>query len=116
MMQHPEIGVDMLKAIDEQHNMVPKNCYMAILHHHEKFSGGGYPCKLTGKDIHLFGRMTKVCDVFDALTTKRSYKEAMTSFEALRLMKEKMYGEFDPDVFDAFLRLMADYSKFQRQA
>lgn len=116
MMQHPQFGVDMLQTIDSEHKMVPQSCYMAILHHHEKFSGGGYPCKLCGKDIHLFGRMTKVCDVFDALTTKRSYKEAMTSFEALRLMKDKMYGEFDPDVFDAFLRLMADYSKFQRQA
>jgi HD-GYP domain-containing protein (c-di-GMP phosphodiesterase class II) len=116
MMQHPQFGVDMLKAIDSEHQMVPQNCYMAILHHHEKFSGGGYPCKLHGKDIHIYGRMTKVCDVFDALTTKRSYKEAMTSFEALRLMKDKMYGEFDPDVFDAFLKLMAGYSKFQRQA
>jgi HD-GYP domain-containing protein (c-di-GMP phosphodiesterase class II) len=114
MMQHPEFGVEMLRLIDKDLKMVPENCYMAILHHHEKFSGGGYPCKLCGKEIHLYGRMTKVCDVFDALTTKRSYKEAMTSFEALRLMKEKMSGEFDPDIFEAFLKLMADYSKFQR--
>ena len=115
MMKHPDFGVKMLRLIDVEHKMVPENCYMAILHHHEKFGGGGYPCKLCGKEIHLYGRMTKVCDVFDALTTKRSYKEAMTSFEALRMMKDKMSNEFDPEIFESFLALMADYSKFQRQ-
>lgn len=114
MQGHPEFGVEILRKIDEAYNMVPENCYYAILHHHEKFVGGGYPEKKAGKDIHLFGRMTKVCDVFDALTTKRSYKDAMTSFDALILMKQKMVDEFDPEIFDQFLRLMADYSKFQR--
>jgi HD-GYP domain-containing protein (c-di-GMP phosphodiesterase class II) len=115
MMAHPEIGVQLLRDVDKDKN-VPENCYFAILHHHEKFCGGGYPENKKGEEIHLYGRMTKVCDVFDALTTKRSYKEAMTSFEALRLMKEKMFDELDPGVFGSFLGLMADYSKFQRQA
>ena len=114
MQGHPEFGVEILRKLDSAHNMVPKNCYFAISDHHEKFEGGGYPAKKCGCDIHIYGRMTKVCDVFDALTTKRSYKDAMTSFDALILMKEKMSGEFDPEIFDHFLRLMADYSKFQR--
>ena len=96
--------------------MVPKVCYGAILYHHEKFSGeGGYPTGVHGKEIHLFGRMTKVCDVFDALTTKRSYKAEMSAFEALKLMKDKMASEFDPDIFEQFLRLMASYSEDQRR-
>jgi HD-GYP domain-containing protein (c-di-GMP phosphodiesterase class II) len=115
MMAHPEIGVQLLRDVDTD-KKVPENCYFAILHHHEKFCGGGYPQNKKGDEIHLYGRMTKVCDVFDALTTKRSYKEAMTSFEALRLMKEKMLEELDPDIFNTFLGLMAGYSKFQRQA
>jgi putative nucleotidyltransferase with HDIG domain len=114
MKKHPEYGVEILKKLDEGHDMVPKSCYYAILHHHERFVGGGYPEKKCGHEIHLFGRMTKVCDVFDALTTKRSYKDAMSSFDALVLMKEKMADDFDPEIFENFLRLMADYSKYQR--
>ncbi|MBF0196438.1 MAG: HD-GYP domain-containing protein [Planctomycetes bacterium] len=109
MQKHPSFGVELLKKLDEV-DMIPQECYKAILHHHEKFEGGGYPCKICGEDIHIYGRMTKVCDVFDALTTKRSYKDAMTSFDSLKLMKEKMSGEFDPDVFGEFLKLMADFS------
>jgi HD-GYP domain-containing protein (c-di-GMP phosphodiesterase class II) len=86
-------------------------CFYAISDHHEKFCGGGYPKGCAGEDIHLFGRMTKVCDVFDALSTKRSYKDAMSSFDSLKLMKDKMMHEFDPNIFDEFLRLMADFSK-----
>lgn len=110
MQKHPEFGVELLKKIDKA-NKIPKECYFAILHHHEKFCGGGYPCGHEGKDIHLYGRMTKICDVFDALSTKRTYKEAMSSFDSLKLMKEKMMHEFDPDIFDEFLQLMANFSK-----
>lgn len=115
MQKHPDLGVEILKQLDEDEQMVPKECYYAIHHHHERFCGGGYPNKLAGKDIHLYGRMTKVCDVFDALTTKRSYKNEMSSFDSLKLMKDKMSDEFDPDVFDHFLKLMANYSEEQRR-
>lgn len=114
MQQHPDFGVKLLKEIDAANNMVPTDCYFAISDHHEKFAGGGYPSCKCGKEIHLFGRMTKVCDVFDALTTKRSYKDAMTSFDSLKLMKDKMMSEFDPEIFDHFLKLMASYSEFNR--
>jgi len=114
MKNHPEFGVEILRKLDAAHHMVPENCYYAILHHHERFVGGGYPERKSGKEIHLFGRMTKVCDVFDALTTKRSYKDAMSSFDALILMKQKMADDFDPEIFEHFLKLMADYSNYQR--
>jgi HD-GYP domain-containing protein (c-di-GMP phosphodiesterase class II) len=110
MQKHPDYGVELLEKIDKI-SKVPKKCFFAISDHHERFCGGGYPKGCAGEDIHLFGRMTKVCDVFDALSTKRSYKDAMTSFDSLKLMKEKMIHEFDPNVFDEFLRLMVGFSK-----
>jgi HD-GYP domain-containing protein (c-di-GMP phosphodiesterase class II) len=110
MQKHPEYGVELLEKLDKV-SKVPNKCFFAISDHHEKFCGGGYPKGCAGEDIHLFGRMTKVCDVFDALSTKRSYKEAMSSFDSLKLMKDKMMHEFDPNIFDEFLRLMADFSK-----
>lgn len=112
--KHPEFGIQILESIDKDQDMVPKNCYYAILDHHEKFVGGGYPGCKEGKDIHLYGRMTKVCDVFDALTTKRSYKEEMSAFDSLSLMKAKMMDEFDPEIFEHFLKLMAEYSTNER--
>lgn len=115
MMSHPELGVKLLRELDPGGDHIPEKCYHSVLEHHEKYCGGGYPGNLKGEQIHLYGRMTQVCDIFDALTTKRPYKDAMTSFDALRMMKDKMMQEFDPDIFDAFLRLMADYSKFQRK-
>jgi putative nucleotidyltransferase with HDIG domain len=113
MQKHPEYGVELLAKIDEV-SKVPKKCFFAISDHHEKFCGGGYPKGCAGEDIHLFGRMTKVCDVFDALSTKRSYKAAMSSFDSLKLMKDKMGHEFDPDIFDEFLKLMVDFSKVKQ--
>ncbi len=116
MKKHPRFGIEVLKSVDPDGQMVPRVCYDAILHHHERFNGGGYPFpSMNGKDIPLFGRMTKVCDVFDALTTKRSYKAEMSSFEALTLMRDKMIEEFDPDVFGEFLRMMANYSEDMRK-
>ena len=115
MKNHPSFGLEILKTIDPDASMVPAECYGAILHHHERFDGGGYPEPgMKGKNIPLFGRMTKITDVFDALTTKRSYKPEMSSFEALNLMKDKMIHEFDPDIFNKFLVMMADFSAEMR--
>jgi HD-GYP domain-containing protein (c-di-GMP phosphodiesterase class II) len=110
MQKHPMYGIELLEKLDKV-SKIPQSCFFAISDHHEKFCGGGYPKGCAGEDIHLFGRMTKICDVFDALSTKRSYKEAMSSFDSLKLMKDKMMHEFDPEIFDEFLRLMADFSK-----
>ena len=78
-----------------------------IKYHHEKLDGSGYPDGLKDKEITLFPRLIAVCDVFDALTTKRSYKEALSSVQALKIMKTSMYSHLDMKLVDAFIRMLA---------
>ena len=74
--------------------------------HHEKFKGGGYPLGKIGNEIHLFARICKIMDVYDALTTRRSYKKALSAFDTLIIMKKQMAHDFDPDLLLSFIRLM----------
>jgi len=74
--------------------------------HHEKFKGGGYPLGKIGNDIHLFARICKIMDVYDALTTRRSYKKAMSAFDTLIIMKKQMAHDFDPGLLQEFIQLM----------
>ena len=77
-----------------------------VLSHHEKWDGTGYPGELKGEDIPVEGRITAVCDVFDALTSDRPYKKAW-SIEAA--VKEIMRGagfHFDPRLVDAFVGIL----------
>jgi len=71
--------------------------------HHERWDGSGYPKGLSGADIPIEARVVAVADVFDALTTKRPYKEAMPLHEARRYLEDKKGIEFDPSCVDAFL-------------
>lgn len=77
-----------------------------IRHHHEKLAGGGYPDDLKGDEISYFARIIGVCDVFDALTTKRSYKDPMSTFESIKLMKEVMKGHLDFDIVNSLIRML----------
>ncbi len=72
--------------------------------HHEKFDGSGYPNGLSGDRIPLCGRIVAVADVYDALTSRRVYKEASTHEEAMAIIRHDRGSHFDPDVVDAFLR------------
>lgn len=75
-------------------------------HHHEKLNGKGYPDGLAGDQISKWARMCTIADIFDALTTRRSYKEAMHSFPGLQFMREHMTDEIDQQYFRAFVGLM----------
>ena len=101
MKKHPEYGQKILKVSDE----IPEASYHSVLEHHEKASGKGYPKGLKLNQISYFGRITAIADVFDALTTKRSYKPAMETFKALSIMKN-MKEHFDPKIFMTFVILM----------
>ncbi len=74
--------------------------------HHEKYNGGGYHRGLVGEEISLFARICKLTDVYDALTTRRSYKKALKSIEALTLMNSKMKGDLDPKLLISFIRML----------
>jgi len=74
--------------------------------HHEKYKGGGYPLGIVGNEISYSARICKVMDVYDALTTRRSYKKAMSPFDTLTLMKKQMSDEFDAKILDNFIQYM----------
>jgi len=107
MKKHPEFGIQVLReqGIDDPviHDIT--------LHHHEKVNGKGYPQGLTAKDLSVFARICTIVDIFDALTTRRTYKEAMGSFPALKLMQDKMTDELDPELFRNFIALMGTQSQ-----
>jgi len=73
------------------------------LTHHERWNGSGYPCGLAGKGIPLVGRIVGLVDVFDALTTRRPYKNAYPVDVSLEIMKKERERHFDPGVLDIFL-------------
>lgn len=100
--KHAPLGFEML---------VGMKCYGPCVtamagQHHEKFKGGGYPRGLYGEEISYYARICKIMDVYDALTTRRSYKKAMTPLDALTLMKRQMSGDFDPELLSKFILLM----------
>ena len=79
-----------------------------VLQHHEHYDGSGYPHGLQGDQIALSARITKVADVFNAVTSTRSYRDPMNAFAALSLMKQEMLGHFDPAILDQFIRMLGE--------
>jgi putative two-component system response regulator len=85
--------------------------------HHEKWDGSGYPKGLKGRKIPLAGRIAALADVFDALTSRRSYKKAFSIEESYRIIEQGRGNHFDPDVVDAFFsiqdQILTIKSKYQ---
>ena len=106
MKQHPVIGGDVLRRCESQMNQVGHSIFKLGIEiadaHHEKFNGTGYPNNLAGTDIPLSARIVAAADVFDALTSKRPYKEAWPVEKALSLLKEESGKHFDPVIIQAF--------------
>jgi len=98
---HPYQGYKMLESA----NALSEECRLIVMQHHEFVDGTGYPRNLKGDEIHLYGKICGIADVFDALTAERSYKKAMAPFDALTLMKKQMISHFDRELFASFVRL-----------
>lgn len=79
------------------------------LHHHEKWSGGGYPSGLSGEAIPTCARIVAVCDVYDALVNDRVYRAAMPEDQALAIIKQGRGSHFDPAILDLFLQLLPQF-------
>ena len=79
--------------------------------HHEKWDGTGYPRGLAGKEIPIEGRITAVADVFDALSTERTYKDAIPLEKCFVVMEQNRGAHFDPDVLDAFFRRKSEVKR-----
>jgi len=99
MKQHSIIGAQILEDSDAESIKLAE---VIALTHHEKWDGGGYPKGLKGSEIPLAGRITAIADVFDALTSKRPYKEPFPLKKAFIIIKEGQGSHFDPQVVDAF--------------
>ena len=105
MEKHPLIGARVLQHCEQQMNAVGRSVFKIGIEitasHHEKYDGSGYPAKLKSTEIPLSARIVAAADVFDALTSKRPYKEAWTIEKALSVMKEDAGKHFDPLVIEA---------------
>ena len=102
MRRHPVYGYEIL--MDRGH--LDSMGLDVVRHHHEKLNGRGYPDGLQAGQIHPLVRMFSIVEIFDALTTKRPYKAALPTFEALKLMHDEMEKELDPEYFRMFVQLM----------
>lgn len=101
--RHSQMGYTIL----EMNKIDDKDIVGGILFHHEKLDGTGYPQGLRGKVIPKFARIIGMCDVFDALTTHRTYRQNYSSYEALLLIKQEMREQFDEVYTDTFIRLLS---------
>ncbi|MBX3427630.1 MAG: response regulator [Pirellulales bacterium] len=115
MKQHTIIGGKTLDAALRSH---PSASYLRIARdiawtHHERFDGTGYPSGLAGNQIPLCGRIMAVADVYDALTTKRVYKEAMPHSEAKEIVLAGAGTQFDPVVVEAFLESEIEFLRIK---
>ncbi|HLL46639.1 MAG TPA: HD domain-containing phosphohydrolase, partial [Longimicrobiaceae bacterium] len=83
--------------------------------HHERWDGTGYPDRLVGEAIPFTARILRIADIFDALTTARSYRKPLSPEQAYAIMEED-YHSFDPDLFEIFRRLYPEMAERARQA
>lgn len=116
MKGHATIGYEILK--DSQSQYLQAGAMIALTHH-EKFNGKGYPKGIKGEDIHIFGRIVAIADVFDALTSQRPYKRAWSFKEALDFLEDEKEKHFDPKLVDLFIEHINEvkeiYKSFQEE-
>ena len=101
--RHPEIGLRILEPL-----IAGQAAADVVYCHHERYNGMGYPRRLAGPQIPLVARIFSVVEAYDALTTDRSYREAMPPEKARELIEREKGKQFDPLVVDAFLRVTVD--------
>jgi len=110
--RHPIVGHQILKKASRQ---MLKIADVIVYEHHEKWDGTGYPRGLQGQEIHLFGRIVALADVFDAITHKRCYKEAWDIAKAVDYIIEQRGEHFDPEVVDIFLDNLDEFIKIAKE-
>ncbi len=103
---HVALGYDMLKG----NKAISEIAMTPLLQHHEKLSGKGYPYGLSADKIHTFGRIASIIDIYDALTTQRSYKNAFSPFDALLLLS-KNENDYDRELFTLFVHIIQNQEK-----
>jgi putative nucleotidyltransferase with HDIG domain len=98
---HVNVGAQMLQALGEMHPIVP-----LIRHHHEAWDGSGYPDGLSGTRIPVMSRILSVADTYDAMTSNRPYRQAMSGSEAIEELRRCAGSHFDPNIVEVFLKIL----------
>ena len=113
MKTHAEHGKNIIETIIDRsgENVFLRNAKLFAVAHHEHWSGNGYPYGLSGEDIPLQGRIMAIADVFDALMSKRAYKEAFPAWQALEIIASERGKHFDPNIVDIFLEVQEEICK-----
>lgn len=101
--KHPGLAYQLLTPI----SAVPYDAMMAILHHHENADGTGYPEGLKARRTPYLARVLKICDAYDAMTSKRPYQDAKPAYDAASALLESMSNQFGQDLVPSFIRFLA---------
>lgn len=110
MKTHAQLGHEMLKYSKRP---ILNTASIVAHEHHERWDGKGYPRGLSGEDIHIYGRITSLADVFDALGSKRVYKDAWSDEKIFALFKEERGKQFDPKIVDIFFENLDEFLKIR---
>jgi putative nucleotidyltransferase with HDIG domain len=105
MKKHPSLGVKVVKA---SYPSLPPKAEAIILHHHEDLDGTGYPLGLTKEVLNVADRLSRIIDVYDALTTNRPYKTAMSPVEAFTLMLKEFSKKIDTNLLKKFIEIVTE--------
>lgn len=105
MVKHPLYGYRMAMEVEG----IDRSVLLGILMHHEREDGTGYPMNAKGYQIHEFAKIIAVADIYDAMTSKRSYKDKNSPFEVFELMEDKAFGLLDPKIVNVFLNNISAY-------
>ncbi len=103
---HPKYGYDLLSenTCVECEGVDFNILKRIVFEHHENYNGTGYPNQLAGENINIYARITAIADFFDAITTKRTYHEVLSTEDALQVMSKTTGKKLDPNLFDAFTK------------
>lgn len=117
MRTHANIGGELLEGlIDDFGDYAMINMGATVARaHHERWDGKGYPAGLSGKEIPLEARIVSICDVYDALTSKRVYKDAWGHEETMKILRDGAGSQFDPDLIDVFLSRPKDLVEIRKR-
>jgi len=104
MKLHTTKGYNLLKELE-----LSQGVLFAVLQHHEREDGSGYPLGVKGDKIHNFAQIVAVADIYDAMTSDKVYREKTSPFQAVEALVQDMYGKLSPDVCTIFLNNVRDY-------
>jgi HD-GYP domain-containing protein (c-di-GMP phosphodiesterase class II) len=107
--RHPDLGWSILHDLTQLQHLFP-----GIVHHHERYDGGGYPDGLAGEAIPLDARLVAIVDAYDAMTSDRPYRAGLSQEKTEAILRAGKGTQWDPEMVDAFLRIMPDILKIKQ--